>query len=165
MATSTLSSSVSGSRVASAGRPAHQSGPETPWFTAGISQVVLGFGQHRAQPLLDVVELGLADDQRRGKLDHRVTAVVGPAVQAGLEQRLGQEPAQQTLALVVVEGLAGGLVLDQLDPVEVALTADIADQWQVEQLVQGGPEPGRVVLDMLVETLPLEDVQVGHRDG
>src|SRR5664280_3815826 len=146
MATSTLSSAVRGSRVASAGRPAHQSGPESLWLMGGISQVVLGFGQHRAQTRLDVVELGLADDQRRCKLDHRVAAVVGPAVQAGVEQRLGQEPAQQTLALIVVERLAGRLVLDQLDSVEVALAAHIADQWQVEQLVQGGPEPGRVVL-------------------
>src|ERR1035438_7926781 len=133
MATSTLSSWVSRSRVAPVARPAHQSGPEDPSLTAGNSQVALRLGQHGAQSLLDVVELGLADDQRRCKLDHRVAAVVGPAVQAGLEQRLGQEPAQQTLALIVVERLPGHLVLDQLDPVEVALAAHIADQWQVEQ--------------------------------
>src|SRR5450759_5441769 len=101
MATSTLSSWVSGGRVGPAVSPDHHSGPEPPSLTAGISQVaishrlrylkvVLGLGQHRAQALLDVVELGLADDQRRCELDHRVAAVVGPAVQAGVEQRLGQ---------------------------------------------------------------------------
>ena len=82
----------------------------------------------------------LADDQRRRELDDRVAAVVGAAVEPGVEQRLGQEAAQQPLALVVVEGLAGGLVLDQLDPVEEALAADVADDRQVEQLLQRRPE-------------------------
>src|SRR5659263_246643 len=121
MATSTLSSWVSWGRVAPAGSPDHHSGPEPPPLTAGISQVavshgwrqlkvVLGLGQNGAQALLDVVELGLADDQRWCELDHRVAAVIGSAVEAGVEQRLGQEPAQQTFALVVVERLAGPLV-------------------------------------------------------
>src|SRR5450759_4911925 len=165
MVTSTLSSWASAGRVASADKPSHQSGAEPPtltgacsrvvahgWpLTGGRSQVVLGLGQNGAQALLDVVELGLADDQRWRELDHRVATVVGSAVQTRIEQRLGQEPAQQSLALVIVERLAGRLVLDQLDPVEVALAADIADQWQVEQLVQGGPETRGVVLDVLVE--------------
>ena len=106
---------------------------------------------------------GWPDDQRRGELDHRVAAVVGAAVQARVEQRLGQEPAQQPLGLVVVEGLPGVLVLDQLDPVEVALAADVADDRQVEQLLQGRPERRRVVVDVLVQALALEDVEVGHR--
>ena len=71
------------------------------------SEVVLGLGEHRAQPALDLVELGRAHRQRRGQLHDRVAAVVGAAVQAGVEQRLGQEAAQQPLALGVVERLAG----------------------------------------------------------
>jgi len=34
-------------------------------------------------------------------LRHRVAAVVGPAVQPGLEQRLGQEASQQPLGLIL----------------------------------------------------------------
>ena len=79
-------------------------------------------------------------DQRRRELDDRVAAVVGAAVQPGLEQRLGQEPAQQPLALLVVERLLGGLVLDQLDAEEEALAAHVADDRQVEQLLQRRPE-------------------------
>ena len=90
--------------------------------------------------LLDLVEVRLVADQRRSELDDRVAAVVGAAVEAGVEQRLGEEAAQQPLGLVVVEGLLGRLVLDQLDPVEVAVAADVADDRQVEQLLQGGAE-------------------------
>src|ERR1035438_1942071 len=133
MATSTLSSWVSRSRVAPVARPAHQSGPEDPSLTAGNSQVALRLGQHGAQSLLEVAELGLADDQRRCKLDHRVAAVVGPAVQAGLEQRLGQEPPQQTLALIVVElGLADDQRRCKLDH-RVAAVVGPAVQAGLEQ--------------------------------
>ena len=87
----------------------------------------------------------LVADQRRRELDDRVAAVVGAAVEAGVEQRLGQEAAQQPLALLVVEGLLGGLVLDQLDAVEVAVAADVADDRQVVQLLERRPERGLVV--------------------
>jgi hypothetical protein len=62
-----------------------------------------------------------AAGQGRGKLDHRVAAVVGAADQAGVEQRVRQEAAQQPLRLGVAERLLGVLVLDQLDAVEVAV--------------------------------------------
>src|SRR4051794_7400855 len=78
------------------------------------SDVRPGLGEDRAQDLLDLVEVLLAADQRGRHLDHGVSPVVGPAVQTGLEQRLGQESAQQSLGLFVVEGLLGRLVLDHL---------------------------------------------------
>src|SRR5689334_25194685 len=110
----------------------HQSGSLTRWRAAGSrtatdSEVLLGAGEDRPQSRLDVVELGLADDQRRRELDHRVAPVVGAAVDAGLEQRLGQVAAQKALGLRVVERLAGLLVLDELDPVEVTGSADVTD--------------------------------------
>jgi len=45
-----------------------------------------GLGQDFAQDPLDLVEVLLPADERRGELDHRVAAVVGAAHQAGLEQ-------------------------------------------------------------------------------
>ena len=102
-------------------------------------------------------------DQRRRELDHRVAAVVGAAVEARLEQRLRQEAAQQPLRLVLVERLLGGLVLDQLDAEEVAVAADVADDRQVVEPFQVGPEQRGVVADVAVEVLALDDVQVGQR--
>ncbi len=127
--------------------------------------MVLGLGEHRAQPALDLVELGRTHRQRRGQLDDRVAPVVGPAVEAGVEERLGEEAPQQPLALILVEGLPGRLVLDELDPVEVAGAADVADEWQVEQLLERRLEDRGVLLDVVVEALALEDVEVGHRRG
>src|SRR5689334_21924417 len=129
----------------------------------GVSDQLLGVGQGLAQHLLHLVELGLAADQRRGDLDHHVAAVVGAAVEAVLEQRARQEAADEPLALGGVEGLAGGLVLDQLDRPEVAVAADVADDRQVQQLAQGRPERGLVVQHPLVEPLVVHDVEVGQR--
>src|SRR5690242_12661923 len=129
------------------------------------SEVVLRLRQHRTQAGLDVVELLRAHDERRRELDDGVAAVVGTAVEAGVEERLGEEPAQQPLGLGVVEGLAGGLVLDELDAVEVAGATDVADERQVEQLVERRLEDRGVGPDAVVEALALEDVEVGHGDG
>ena len=85
-------------------------------------------------------KIRLVGDQGRGELDDGVAAVVGTAVEAGLEEGAGEEAAQQALGLVVVEGLLGRLVLDQLDAVEVPVAADIADDGQVVEFLQGGPE-------------------------
>src|SRR4051812_17805873 len=117
--------------------------------------------QHVPEDLLDLVEVGLVAGQRRGDLDDGVATVVGAAVEAGVEQRLGQEPAQQPLRLVVVEGLLGRLVLDQLDPVEVAVAAHVADDRQVQQLLEGGPEGALLVPHVLAGLLPVEDVERG----
>ena len=73
-----------------------------------------------------------------------------------------RKPRRQLLGLLVVEGLLGGLVLDQLDAEEVAVAADVADDGQVLELLQGLPEGGLVLADVLVELLLLEDVEVRH---
>ena len=75
-------------------------GSRTAVDRAGRSDAVPGLGEHRAQDLLDLVELGLPADQRRGDLDDGVAAVVGPAVQPGVEQGGGDETAQHPLALL-----------------------------------------------------------------
>ena len=74
-----------------------------------------------------------------------------------------RKPRQQPLGFLVVEGLLGGLVLDQFDAVEVALAADVADDRQVVELLQRGAERRRGLLDVVVEALALEDVEVGQR--
>src|SRR5689334_800001 len=104
------------------------------------------FAEHPMQDLVDGVELLLPADQRRRQLHDWVAAVVGPAVQAGLEQRRGQETAQQTLALVLVEGFLGGLVLHQLDAVEEALAANVPDDRQLVELLQRRAERRRALL-------------------
>src|SRR5580658_11044049 len=83
-----------------------------------------GLRQDRAQDALDLVEVLLPADQRRGELDDGVAAVVGAADEPGVEQRVREEPAQQPLGLLVAERLAGGLVLDHLDAVEIPGAAD-----------------------------------------
>jgi hypothetical protein len=75
-----------------------------------------------------------------------VAAVVGPAGEPGLEQGAGEEPAQQPLGLRGVEGLLGRPVLDQLDAVEVPVAADVADDGQVQQFLEGGSE-GALAVD------------------
>src|ERR1700740_3046460 len=97
--------------------------------------------QHAAQDLLHLVEMLLAAGQRRGELDDRGAAGVDPADQAGVEQGGGEEAAQQPLRLVVTERLAGGLVLDQLDPVEVPVAADVADDRQGAELLERWAQP------------------------
>ncbi len=118
----------------------HHSGPvDGRGVARATSEVVLGLGEHRAQAALDLLELGRTHRQRRGELHDGVAAVVGAAVEAGVEERLGQEAAQQPLGLGVVERLAGRLVLDELDAVEVAGAPDVTDEREVEQLVERGP--------------------------
>ncbi len=73
-----------------------------------VSESPAGFGEHAVKDFVDRVELLLPADQRRRQLNDRVSAVIGAAVQACLEERGSQEAAQQPLALLVVEGLLGG---------------------------------------------------------
>lgn len=129
------------------------------------SELGPGLGEDGAQDLLDLVEDRLVGDQRRGELDDRVATVVGAAVETVVVQRLGEEAVQDALGLLVVEGLLGGLVLDELDAVEEAVAADVADDRQVVQLLEGAQEVALVVEDVLVEALALEDVEVGDADG
>ena len=88
------------------------------------------------------------------------TAVVGAALQTGLEQCCRQESAQQTLTLGVVEGLPGLLVFDEFDSVEVPGPANVADDGEVIEFVQRGVECSLVVAHVLVETLAFKDVEV-----
>ncbi len=103
-------------------------------------------------------------DQRRRQLDHRVAAVVSAADQPALVELAGEEAAQQPLRLLVVEALLGLLVLDQLDRVEVAGAAHVADDRQLIEGLQHLPELALLGADVAAEVLALEDVEVGHRD-
>src|SRR6185437_5639490 len=118
------------------------------YLSPAASDARPGLTQHGAQDLLDLVEVLLAADERRSQLYDRVAAVVGPADQPGVEQRLGQETAQQPLGLLVRERLPCDLVLDHLDAVEIPGAADVPDDRQVVQLLQGGAEPGLVGPDV-----------------
>ena len=117
-----------------------------------------------AEHLDDAVELGLAGDERRRDLDDRIAAVVGATDEAALEQARGEEAAQQPLALVVRERLARLLVLHELDRVEEAGTADVADDRQVEQLLERRAERRLVLEDALDDPLALHDLDVLERD-
>jgi hypothetical protein len=79
--------------------------------------------------ICSIVKLRLADGEQGRELDDGGPR--GPAVEAGVVQCLGEEPAQQSLRLVVVSGLLGHLVLHQLDAEEVAGSANISDDRQV----------------------------------
>ena len=103
--------------------------------------------------------------QRWGQLHHRVAPVVGAADQPGFVEGAGQEAPQQSLGLVVVEGLPGVLVLHHLDAVEVAGPTDVPHDGKVGEGVERGLELGLVLPHVLQEALLLEDVEVGQRNG
>src|SRR5215470_10585600 len=124
-----------------------------------------GLSQDGAQDSLYLVEVFLGAGERGRELNHRVTAVVGAADQSGVEQRVRKEAAEQPLGLGVVEREAGGLIFDQLDPVEVAVAPHVADDRQVIQLLQGGAEGSLVRPDIAEQVLLLEYVEVGQRHG
>ena len=101
---------------------------------------VLRLGEHAPRiPTISSISAP-ARDERRRDLDDRVAAVVGAADQPALAERPGQEPAQQRLRLLVAERLARLLVLDELERVEVAGAAQVADDRQVEQLLERAAE-------------------------
>ena len=54
-----------------------------------------GCGEHAAQDRLDLVELGVAGDERRRQLHDEVAAVVGAADQAGGERLGSDEPRRR----------------------------------------------------------------------
>src|SRR5207249_7994826 len=103
----------------------------------GLPSVQLAprLGEDLAEDRHDRVELLLARNQRRRELDHRVAAVVRAADQPALEQPVREEAAEEPFRLVVVEGLARRLVLDELERVEVAGAADVPDDRQLEKRV------------------------------
>ena len=85
------------------GRRSGQTGPHRCRKT-GHQATILGvarleapgdFGEHTAQHGFDGVELGLTADQRRSQLDDGVAAIVGAAIQPGLEQCRGHLAEQR----------------------------------------------------------------------
>ena len=95
-----------------------------------------GLLEHGPQDGLDLLELLGAGDQRRRELDDRVAAVVGAADQPAAEQLAAEVAAQQRLGLLAVEALLGVAVLDELDRVEVAGAAHVADDRDVAQRLE-----------------------------
>src|SRR4051812_48418739 len=122
-------------------------------------------GQHRAQHVLDLLELLAVADQRRRELDHRIPAVVGAADQPAAEQLAGEGSAEQPLGLLVGEALLGLLIPDELDRVEEAVAANVADDRDVAQAVKHRSELTLLSQDVSVDVLALEHVEVRHRDG
>ena len=84
----------------------------------------------------DLLELLAAAGQRRSELDDGIATIVGAADQPAPVELTGEEAAQQPLRLVVVEALERLAVLDQLDRVEVARPADVADDRDVAQVLE-----------------------------
>src|SRR4029079_11249119 len=75
------------------GVPAELRLPEYRFAAQGLEQTAR-FVEHAVHDLVDGVEFLLSADQRRRQLHDWVAAVIGAAVQAGLEQRRGQEAAE-----------------------------------------------------------------------
>src|SRR3954451_3500390 len=123
-----------------------------------------GLLEDRPQDGLHLLELLGAGDERRRELDDRVAAVVGAADEAPAEELAGEEAAQHRLGLLGAEGLPRLAVLDELDRVEVAGAADVADDRDVAQRLEHRAEVGLVLADVLEQALALEDVEVGERD-
>ena len=71
-----------------------------------------------------------------------VAAVVGAADQPALVELAGEEAAQQLLGLLVVEAFFRLLVFDQLDRVEVAGAAHVADDVVTPQILQPAQHVG-----------------------
>ena len=111
-----------------------------------------------------LVELAAGADQRRGEVEHCVTAVVRPGDQPLLEQPAGEEPAQQPLALLGAEA-AALLVADQLERPEVAGAAHVADdRHALLQLLEPLAQVALVLAHVLQDALALEDLDVAQRD-
>ena len=87
--------------VAAAARPRIARGGlgPSPWANRTASP---GLGEDVAEDARHLVELRLARDERRRDLDHRVAAVVGAADAARARTAVREEPAQELLALLVV---------------------------------------------------------------
>src|SRR4051794_32075325 len=152
--------------VAPAARPRSSSSSRL-WTVSTIllgDYLVPGLAENLPQHLVDLFELRRVGDQRRRQLDHRVAAVVGAADQPVAVELAGDEAAQQPLRLVVVEGLLRIPVLDQLDRLEEAGAAHVADDRQVAQALQHLPELALLRQHVAAEVLALVDVEVGHRD-
>src|ERR687891_577600 len=121
--------------------------------------------QHLAHDADHLVELLRPGDERRRELCAGLAAVVEAHVDAELARPRRQERLDEVVALGGRERLLRLLVLHELERVEVAVAAHVADHRVLgEELVatrlQLGPEPLRPP----DEVLPLEDLEVGERD-
>src|SRR5262245_59345077 len=123
-----------------------------------------GLLEHLAEDRDDLVELGLLRDERRRDLDDGIAAVVGPADEPGLEEPRREEAAEERLALLLREGLARLLVFHELEGVEEARPAEVADDRQVEQLRQRRVESLLLGGDVVDDVLAVHDLDVLERD-
>ena len=71
--------------------------------TPAITHVVTGFDEDLAEPFNDLIQQLRIAVQRRSDLQDAVPAVVGARDQPGFAQLAWEEPAQQVVALVLVE--------------------------------------------------------------
>src|SRR4051812_17759048 len=108
-----------------------------------------GLLERRAQDRLDLGEVLGAGDERRAERDDGVAAVVGAADQAAAEQLARQEAAQKPLGLLVGERRLRVAVLDELDGLEVAGAAHVADDGDVAQRLEHRAEGGLVGADVV----------------
>ena len=108
-------------------------------------------GEGRGERVDHLVELGAVAGQRRCDLDHRVAAAVGAGAQPRLQQAVGQEPAQEPLALLGVEAgprLFGypdetsGAMPRLCDGAEVGAGRQRADAWRLPAQLDTDPETG-----------------------
>src|SRR3954466_8949628 len=151
--------STATSRSPSTSRTVSMAGP------LRVQDPARGLLEDRPQDGLHLLEVLRPGDERRRELDHRVAAVVRAADQAEAEQLGGQVAAQERLGLLVAERLLRVAVLDELERVEVAGAAHVADDLDVAQRLEHRAEVCLVLADVLEQALALEDVEVRHRDG
>src|SRR5450830_1617417 len=123
-----------------------------------------GASEHVPQDALDECELRRPGRQRWRKLQHDVPTVVGAAVQASLVQRRVQE-GPDAVRLGVREAFPGLLVTRELDPQEVAGSADVTDDRDVVETLQGLLEQRPQGADAVDEALALEDFEVRESDS
>ena len=102
-------------------------------------------GEHLAERAGDLVELLLRRDQGRRDLDDRIAAVVRPADEALLEERGERKPRRSVSHSSCEKRLARLLVLHELERVEEARPAEVADDRKVEQLRERRTERVAVV--------------------
>src|SRR4051794_11174966 len=146
--------------------PISDASPRTVSMGSVAHDPVPGLGEHLAQDPVDDLELLAVRDERRRQLDDGVAAVVRAADQPVLEELARHEAAEQLLALLVGEALLRLLVLDQLERLEVARPAHVADDREVLlQLVEHPAELALLGEDVAAQILALEHVQVRERDG
>src|SRR5207247_3412519 len=124
-----------------------------------------GLGEHVPEDAGDLVELRLPRDERRGDLNHGVATIVGTTDEPALEEARGEEAAEQRLALLLGEGLARLLVLDELERVEVPAPAQVAPDRQVEEPAERLAERVLVRSHVLGEPPPFHDLGVLGREA